>query len=53
MQDLSVVTANYEIGKGLRGTIGIMGPKRMNYEKVLKTIRAVMASLDEQFNNDE
>ena len=53
MQDLSVVTANYEIGKGLRGTIGIMGPKRMNYEKVLKTIKAVMASLDEQFNNDE
>lgn len=53
MQDLSVVTANYEIGKGLRGTIGIMGPKRMNYEKVLKTIRAVMALLDEQFNNDE
>lgn len=53
MQDLSVVTANYEIGKGLRGTIGIVGPKRMNYEKVLKTIKAVMASLDEQFNNDE
>lgn len=53
MQDLSVVTANYEIGEGLRGTIGIVGPKRMNYEKVLKTIKTVMASLDEQFKNDE
>ena len=53
MKDLSVVTANYEIGEGLRGTIGIVGPKRMDYEKVLKTIRTVMASLDEQFKNEE
>lgn len=53
MRDLSVVTANYEIGEGLRGTIGIVGPKRMDYEKVLKTIKTVMASLDEQFKNDE
>lgn len=53
MKDLSVVTANYEIGEGLRGTIGIVGPKRMDYEKVLKTIKTVMASLDEQFKNDE
>ena len=53
MRDLSVVTANYEIGEGLRGTIGIVGPKRMDYEKVLKTVKTVMASLDEQFKNDE
>ena len=53
MRDLSVVTANYEIGEGLRGTIGIVGPKRMDYEKVLKTIKTVMASLDEHFKNDE
>lgn len=53
MKDLSVVTANYEIGEGLRGTIGIVGPKRMDYEKVLKTVKTVMASLDEQFKNDE
>ena len=53
MRDLSVVTANYEIGEGLRGSIGIVGPKRMDYEKVLKTIKTVMASLDEQFKNDE
>lgn len=53
MRDLSVVTANYEIGEGLKGSIGIVGPKRMDYEKVLKTIKTVMASLDEQFKNDE
>ena len=35
MKDCSVVTANYDLGEGIRGTIGIIGPKRMDYEKVL------------------
>ena len=39
MADCSVVTANYELGNGLRGTIGVIGPKRMDYEKVLEDIR--------------
>ena len=42
MRDCSVITANYEMGEGIRGTIGIIGPKRMDYEKVLKTLRTVM-----------
>lgn len=53
MKDCSVVTANYELGEGLRGTIGIVGPKRMDYEKVLKTIRTLMLKLDEQFKQDK
>ena len=32
MKDCSVVTATYELGEGMRGTIGIVGPKRMDYE---------------------
>ena len=32
MKDCSVVTATYELGEGVRGTIGIVGPKRMDYE---------------------
>ncbi len=35
MKDCSVVTATYELGEGVRGTVGIIGPKRMDYEKVL------------------
>ena len=31
MKDCSVVTATYELGEGMRGTIGIIGPKRMDY----------------------
>lgn len=53
MKDCSVVTANYELGKGLRGTIGIIGPKRMDYEKVLTTLRNLMTQLDETFKNEE
>ena len=36
MKDCSVVTANYDLGGGLRGTVGIIGPKRMDYEKFLE-----------------
>ncbi len=46
MKDCSIVTANYELGEGLRGTIGIIGPKRMDYEKVLSTLRNLMTQLD-------
>ena len=28
MKDCSVVTATYELGEGMQGTIGIIGPKR-------------------------
>ncbi len=53
MRDCSVVTANYELGEGIRGTIGIIGPKRMDYEKVLKTLRTVMTQLDAAFKKEE
>lgn len=49
MKDCSVVTANYEMGEGIHGTIGIIGPKRMDYEKVLSTLRTLMVQLDETF----
>jgi len=53
MRDCSVVTANYDLGEGIRGTIGIIGPKRMDYEKVLKTLRTLMTQLDATFKNEE
>lgn len=49
MKDCSVVTANYDLGGGLRGTIGIIGPKRMDYEKVLRTMQNLMNQLDGAF----
>ena len=53
MKDCSVVTANYDLGGGLRGTVGIIGPKRMDYEKVLGTLKNLMNQLDEAFKKDE
>lgn len=52
MKDCSIVTANYELGEGVRGTIGIIGPKRMDYEKVLGVLRNLMAQLDATYKND-
>ncbi len=53
MKDCSIVTANYELGEGIRGTIGIIGPKRMDYERVLRTLRNLMRQLDTTFKNDD
>ena len=34
MKDCSIVTATYELAEGGTGTVGIIGPKRMDYKKV-------------------
>ncbi|NLL79524.1 MAG: heat-inducible transcription repressor HrcA [Clostridiales bacterium] len=46
MKDCSVVTATYELGEGMKGTIGIIGPKRMDYDKVIGTLKTLMSQLD-------
>lgn len=53
MKDCSVVTANYVLGDGLRGTIGIVGPKRMDYDKVVSTLKTLMNQLETTFKNEE
>ena len=42
-----MVTASYNLGEGLQSTIGIIGPKRMDYEKVVDTLRTLMEQLDQ------
>ena len=42
MKDCSVVTATYELGDGMKGTIGIIGPKRMDYSRVVSYIRYLL-----------
>lgn len=53
MKDCSVVTATYELGEGVRGTIGIVGPKRMDYEKVMDNLKTLKNSLDGILNKDK
>ena len=49
MKDCSVVTATYELQDGMKGTIGIIGPKRMDYEKVVDTLKEMQTHLDDVF----
>lgn len=49
MKDCSVITATYELEEGMQGTIGIIGPKRMDYEKSLNAMKTLMAQLDNIF----
>ncbi len=51
MEDCSVVTATYELGGGMKGTIGIVGPKRMDYDKVVGTLRTIQTQLDELYHD--
>ena len=49
----SVVTTTYELGEGMRGTIGIVGPKRMDYEKVVDNLKTLTNQLDLIFNKNK
>ena len=46
MRDCSVVTATYELGEGMKGTVGIIGPKRMDYDKVVGILKNLMNQLE-------
>ena len=49
MQDCSVVTATYELGEGMRGTVGIIGPKRMDYDRVVGVLKDTMRQLGDLY----
>lgn len=51
LKDCSIVTATYELEEGGTGTVGIIGPKRMDYQKVVNTLKNLTDDLDEIFNN--
>lgn len=49
MKDCSIVTATYELDEGMKGTIGIIGPKRMDYEKVVSNLKLLKNQLDDLY----
>ncbi len=53
MKDCSIVTATYELAEGARGTIGIIGPKRMDYQKVVSTLKNLTGELDTIFKKKD
>lgn len=52
MKDCSVVTATYELEEGVKGTIGIIGPRRMDYDKVISTLKTMKSQLDTLYKKD-
>ena len=53
LKDLSIVTFKHTVaGKDL-GTIGIIGPKRMNYSKVISIMKYISKRLNDNNNLDE
>ena len=53
MKDCSIVTATYELAEGGTGTVGIIGPKRMDYENVVNSLKTLKVELDEVFKKNK
>jgi len=53
MKDCSVITARYDLGDGVTGTVGVIGPKRMDYEKVVGTLKTLRSQLDDIYRKKD
>lgn len=45
LQSLSLIMAGYELGRAQAGSLGVLGPTRMDYPSVMATVAAVARSL--------
>ncbi len=46
MKDCSVITATYKMGEETRGTIGIVGPTRMDYSQVISVLNGMVENIE-------
>ena len=53
MKDCSVVTANYNLGNGMKGTVAIVGPRRMDYKKVVENLKQLKSQMNALFGNGD
>ncbi|MBR2122225.1 MAG: heat-inducible transcription repressor HrcA [Lachnospiraceae bacterium] len=49
MKDCSLVTTTYDLGDGMKGTVGIIGPKRMDYDRVVSVLKEISRHLDDLY----
>jgi len=52
LRDLSIITFKHMVGNKDLGTIGIIGPKRMDYSKVISVMKYISKKLNENINDD-
>ncbi|MBP5186240.1 MAG: heat-inducible transcription repressor HrcA [Clostridiales bacterium] len=50
LDECSFITTTYNVGGKVAGNIGVIGPKRMEYSKVISQINFVRMMLDEKLN---
>ena len=53
LKDTSVVMTKFDIGDGMRGMIGVVGPTRMDYAKVTARLSYFAESLSKMFGKPE
>ena len=53
LRDTSVVVASYDIGDGMRGLVGVVGPTRMDYAQVTARLSYFAESLAKRFGKSE
>lgn len=53
LKDFSIVTFKHSVGDKDLGTIGIIGPKRMNYSKVISVMKYISKKLNEEYNDKD
>ena len=53
MKDCSIITVNYKINSTPAGKIGILGPKRMPYKRVISIINYVAENIEDSLNSKE
>ena len=53
MSDCSIVTARYRVGDHAAGTLGIIGPTRMNYNRVIPVLDFVSRAMTELLSNHD
>ena len=53
LKDTSVVVASYDIGEGMRGVIGVVGPTRMDYADLAARLSYFAEGLSRMFGKGE
>lgn len=52
LEDVSFVTKKISIGKDHEGTITLVGPTRMDYDKIVNALEYLAEKIDELYNDD-
>ena len=53
LNDVSVISASFKTGNESKGSISVIGPTRMPYEKVVSLVEYISKSLEEVLSNQE